>query len=281
MSIIRFVSLPEDIYDCNVEKFGPNQIRLTFPETEDVVIPELEDILSGFYLLNEHNLEIMNSFEDYNYLYREITGAPIFELDNDNNPYVPPEPPTPPTPPTPPEPYIPPIADVLAWKFDEFSAACKDAIEEGIDVDIDGTLEHFSYSLSGGDQNNIDDIFMTLLNTGVPQYYHCDGGPCKLYDKWQIFAIYSNQKANKMNHTTYYNQICFQLAEDYEDAPDTQETVDEINALIYKQVPLTGKYLENYTQIMMEAAAAIEVYRQKIEDLDPPTEEVENAEEDE
>ena len=272
MSKIRFVADQETIYDCTVSSIGPNQIRLVFPE--DSELPDVSTILSGFVLLNEHNLEVMDSYEDYIYEYREYTGGNTFELDNDNVPWVEPEPPyvppTPPTPPTPPEPYIPTVKETLDTKMSEFSMGCHEAIEAGVDVDIDGVIEHFSYSLSGGDQNNIDDIFNTMLNTGLPQYYHCDGGSCKLYQRMQVFAIYATQKGNKMDHTTYFNQVRLQLEEEYKDMYDEQD--EEINAVInayvYKEVPLEGDYLANYTQIMRDMAATIEVYRKKIEEMD-------------
>ena len=275
MSKIRFVALPEDIYDATVSDIGPNQVRIVFPEgTEN--IPDMEDLLSGFYILNEHNLEIMSSYEDYNYIYREYTGGLLFELDNDNIPWHEPEPPyVPPTPPEPPAPIPPKVGEVLDQKLQEFSTACGQAIEAGVDVEIDGANEHFSYSLAGGDQNNIDDIFNALLNTGLPQYYHCDGGLCKLYDKWQVFAIYSTEKGNKMDHTTYYNEVSFQLRDKYKDELESQDpdTVAEIQALVYKEVALEGQYLQNYTQIMTDMGATIEVYRNIIENLEPVNEE--------
>ncbi len=269
MSKIRFVALPDDIFDAVVTELGPNQVRITFPEDfED--IPDIDVILSGFVTLNEHNLEVMNSYEDYNYIYREVTGGKMFELDNDNVPWVEPEPPyVPPTPPEPPAPVIPTVGETLQAKISEFSSNCQAAIEAGVDVDIDGTLEHFSYSLSGGDQNNIDDVFNTMFNTGLPQYYHADGQSCKLYTRMQIFAIYATEKGNKMDHTTYYNQIALQLAEEYKDIYDERD--EEINAIInayvYKEVPLEGEYLANYTQIMHDMALTIEVYRKKIEEM--------------
>ena len=275
MSKIRFVALPEDIYDATVSDIGPNQVRIVFPEgTEN--IPDMEDLLSGFYILNEHNLEIMSSYEDYNYIYREYTGGLLFELDNDNIPWHEPEPPyVPPTPPEPPAPIPPKVGEVLDQKLQEFSTACGQAIEAGVDVEIDGANEHFSYSLAGGDQNNIDDIFNALLNTGLPQYYHCDGGLCKLYDKWQVFAIYSTEKGNKMDHTTYYNEVSFQLRDKYKDELESQDpdTVAEIQALVYKEVALEGQYLQNYTQIMTDMGDTIEVYRNIIENLEPVNEE--------
>ncbi len=275
MSKIRFVALPEEIFDATVSDIGPNQVRIVFPE-DTADIPDIEDILSGFYILNEHNLEIMNSYEDYNYIYREYTGGFLYELDNDNVPWVEPEPPyVPPTPPEPPAPIPPKVGEVLDQKLQEFSSACGQAIEAGVDVEIDGANEHFSYSLSGGDQNNIDDIFNALLNTGLPQYYHCDGGLCKLYDKWQVFAIYSTEKGNKMDHTTYYNEVGFQLRDKYKDVleSDDPDTVAEIQALVYKEVALEGQYLQNYTQIMTDMGATIEAYREIINNLEPVNEE--------
>ena len=275
MSKIRFVALPEVIYDATVSDIGPNQVRIVFPE-DTSNIPDIQDILSGFFVLNEHNLEVMNSYEDYNYIYREYTGGFLYELDNDNVPWVEPEPPyVPPTPPEPPVPEPPTVGETLTQKLQEFSEACGQAIEAGVDVEIDGNIEHFSYSLSGGDQNNIDDIFNALLNTGYPQYYHCDGGICKLYDKWQVFAIYATEKGNKMDHTTYYNEVSFQLNDKYKDELESKDPdiVAEIQAMVYKEVPLEGEFLANYQTIMQDMGATIEAYREIIKNLEPTNEE--------
>ena len=84
-----------------------------------------------------------------------------------------------------------------------------------------------------------------------------------------------------MDHTTYYNEVSFQLRDKYKDELESQDpdTVAEIQALVYKEVALEGQYLQNYTQIMTDMGATIEVYRNIIENLEPVNEEEAAAEE--
>ena len=262
MSKVKFIANADATYECVVTQIGLNQVRVTF--LGGVIVPDESVILSGFDVLNEYNDQVMTSYEDYTYKYRDTEEDNVFELDNDNVPWVEPEPPYIPPTPTPVPPYVPTLAEVLSTKLDEFTSVCRSAIEGGVDIDIDGTMEHFSYSLDGGDQNNIDDIFVTMLNTGLPQYYHCDGGECKLYTLEQVFALYAAQKANKLDHTTYLNLIRIQLNELYGDAEDTEENRNDVSNMVYKEVALEGEYLTRYTEIMQEGAKSIEAFRKKI-----------------
>lgn len=142
------------------------------------------------------------------------------------------------------------LEEVRSNKISSLSSMCHDVIEHGVDVEINGETEHFSYSIEKGDQGNIDDIFSLANATKLSQPYHADGGACKLYTPEQIMAIYVAQKTNKTVQETWFNQIKQYIL--------VCEDDDEIKAIEYGQ-PLTGIYLENYNAILAQAQAIINV----------------------
>lgn len=264
MSKLLFVG-DSNIYDASIYTIGANQIRVIFNSADNM--PDEETVYAGFEVINEYNHSIVEAdFKDYTYKYRDTDNERVKEIDNNNVPWVPePTPPTPPTPPVPPTPE-PTLAEVLANKLSEFSSTCRMFIEGGIDLYINGNIEHFSYFLSSGDQNNIDDLFNTMTETLSGQYYHADGGVCKLYTPAQVFYIYFGNKANTQDNVTYYNLISAQLHELYDNAEDTEENRNTVSALVYKEYQLTGQYAVTYSAALEQGQGQIEAYRAKLEE---------------
>ena len=105
-----------------------------------------------------------------------------------------------------------------------------------------------------------------MTQTLSGEYYHCDGGICKLYTPAQVFYIYFGNKANTQDNVTYYNLISAQLHELYDNAEDTQENRDTVNALVYKDYKLTGQYLVTYEDVLTQGQDQIDAYRAKLEE---------------
>lgn len=145
--------------------------------------------------------------------------------------------------------YDPTLEEIKVRKINDFSSICKNNIENGVTIKIDGEDEHFAYSIESGDQGNIDDIFNLAVTTGLSQPYHSSNGNCKLYTVEQITELYIAVKYLKAKETTYFNQI-----KQYINDTDDKET---IKAMTYGQ-ELTGKYLENYNSMMAQSQAIIE-----------------------
>ena len=259
MSKILFAQ-DTSVYDASVYTIGENQLRLVFADAKDR--PADEILYSGFDIINEYNPSIIEAdYKDYKYKYRDTEDERVAEVDNNNVPWQPePEPPVPPAPPVP----EPKLVDVLNNKIAEFSNACRMNIENGIDLYIGGNVEHFSYYLGSGDQNNIDDLFNTMIQTLSGQFYHCDGGICKLYTAAQIFYIYFGNKANTQDNVTYYNLMSAQLHEKYDNAEDTAENRAEVEALVYKQAQLEGSFLSTYEAATTQALEQLEAYKGKL-----------------
>lgn len=194
-------------------------------------------------IINEYNNTVQGEFNDYTTIYRKFDNEPLkIQLSNDRSVYVaPPEPEPIPEP----EPYIPTLEEVMDNKIYELSYICEQSIMNGVDVEIDGKTEHFSYNEK--DQANIDDLTNSAKETMMDQPYHADNGSCKLYTPEQIIAIYIAEKMNKTHHTTYFNQMKMYV--------QTLDDKDAISAITYGD-SLTGQYLNTYN-LMMEQARKI------------------------
>ena len=266
MSKILFVGDSSKTYDGNISSIGQNQISVTFIGE----MPEDEVVTSGFDVVNEHNGLPQGSYRSYTHIFRKDTGyANEIWLSNDMSEYIPPVLPADPgqssgttvvtasglT-----------IAEAIAIKKVDFGNVCKVAIETGVTVKINGVREHFAYSLSGGDQTNIDDIFNTMMTTGLGQFYHNDGGNCKMYTPWQVFRIYIAQKINKLKHTTYHNQLVRMVEDTYSDMENTFENRQTILRIQYgvPEETLTGEYLERYNSIMGEMNTMYETLHERV-----------------
>lgn len=93
-------------------------------------------------------------------------------------------------------------------KLSELRNYCNGAIEAGIDVSTSNsgdTTEHFS--LDSYDQNNITNMFYSVM-AGVEEYpYHADWKECTTYNKSDIVAIYVAAQSMITYHTTYNNML--------------------------------------------------------------------------
>lgn len=93
-------------------------------------------------------------------------------------------------------------------KLNEMRNYCNGAIEAGVDVTTSNsgnTTEHFS--LDSYDQNNITNMFYSVM-AGVEEYpYHADGKECTTYNKSDIVAIYVAAQSMITYHTTYNNML--------------------------------------------------------------------------
>lgn len=93
-------------------------------------------------------------------------------------------------------------------KLNELRNHCNSAIETGVDVNTSNggdVPEHFS--LDSYDQNNITNMFYSVM-AGVEEYpYHADGKECTTYTKADIVAIYVAAQSTITYHTTYNNML--------------------------------------------------------------------------
>ena len=230
------------IYEGLTDLVKKNVLVINFKDTA----PTIEEMANGFEILNENNDFVQAEYPDFNTVYRTYEEEPMrIEISNDGSVYVEPVIPTP-------EPYVPTIEEVKAWKINELSYTCNNLIVGGVDIEIDGEIEHFSYK--DEDQVNIKELFDLAVQTNVPMYYHADGHACKLYTVEQIIELYATATTNKMHHTTYFNQIKLYV--------ESLKTADEVNAVVYGQ-ELTGEYLEIYNASMAQSQMVLEALLEK------------------
>lgn len=213
---VRMTRVKDDVIKIESEKAIPNEI-----------------ITNGFSIINEFNDSIMADYSDYKTIYVESTDNAYYLSTGDK--YVEPAPENP----EPTEPIIETLENVKTNKISELNAICNKMITSGVDVEIDGKTEHFSYTIE--DQANIDDIAQMAKSTNMEQSYHCDNGSCKLYTVEEITKIYMTQKMNKAHNITYANQLKLYVKSLKEKA--------EVESIAYGQ-DLTGEYLNTYNTIM-------------------------------
>ena len=136
-----------------------------------------------------------------------------------------------------------PLETARTAKIEEMSTACNAAIVAGLDIQLPGgETEHFNYSER--DQINIKEMFDAVRMGAIMYPYQSEDGQCRTYTAAEILTIYPALAGNKTGQLTYYHQL--------KEYINTLETAGEIDAVTYGQ-PLTGAYLEHYTQMMAVA----------------------------
>lgn len=239
MSVVKFIK-DASIQNCKLIQMSEHVIKVELSQAINV-----EVVLCGFEVLNEHNFTVMGIYHDYNTIYETLEEESdlVYVLSDDGS--------TKPKPvPVPePEPYVPTLEEMIKSKVYEINSACQYAITTGVDIEIYNEVEHFSYTIE--DQANIDDIAQMARATGMEQSYHCDNGSCKLYTIAQINELYMKQKMNKAHNITYANQLKLYVK--------SLTDKEEVSAVVYG-TELTGEYLETYNTIMaheQEVAKAV------------------------
>ena len=144
---------------------------------------------------------------------------------------------------------------VVFLKKLHFSEICNSIIEKGVDVEIDGKKEHFSYTIKNGDQTNIDNLVSSVKFTGLSQPYHADGGNCRMYTPAQVIAIYIACITNKTKQTTYFNQMKRFITEFFTD----ENQIDDLRKIQYGD-QLVGEYLTKFVQILQESQTIINAF---------------------
>jgi len=143
----------------------------------------------------------------------------------------------------------------LPLKLDEISTSCREAINNGTQVQLsDGSFKQFSYTLE--DQSNISEMF-TAIMIGATEYpYHADGEDCVVYSAQDIIAIYSTLTSLKTAQTTYHNQLKAYV--------QSLDNAQDVMAVQYGQ-ELTGGYLEKYNQLMEVAQEQMAIILSKLQ----------------
>lgn len=140
-----------------------------------------------------------------------------------------------------------PATDALASertaKEAELSAACNQAITNGMDVETTQGTEHFS--LQETDQINLTTAYNAVMS-GSEQYpYHADGALCRMFTGDEIKAISAASIQHKMYHTTLCNHLLTWARR--------AETAEELEGITYTAEGLPDDLAQNMAQIMAAA----------------------------
>lgn len=235
------VRVGNNVYEIDNIRFLGNLLEITFDENVDV--SALDASAFSYLTLLTRGDDVCGEYEGYGTCYK-VNGQTL-TLSSDGSTEEAPAPAPEPEPEV--EPETVDIAALRDRKIAELKAACADAITMGVDVEIDGIFQHFSYSLE--DQTNIKDAFDLALQTGLAVPYHSDGAPCRLYPPEDIIRIFVAEKSNLTYHTTYFNQARAYIM--------TLEDANQIQLIQYG-MRLPEPYASNLAAMMDQARLVIE-----------------------
>ena len=127
---------------------------------------------------------------------------------------------------------------VRASKITEMSAACRQTIENGFDLELRNEVHHFS--LDTQDQLNLISLSgMTQTQDMIP--YHADGEICIFYTADEINQIVAAATSHKVYHTTYYNALKNYI--------NSLSTIEEIAAITYG-TPIPDEYKSEVLRVI-------------------------------
>ena len=130
------------------------------------------------------------------------------------------------------------MAYLRATKINEMSAACRNTIEAGFDLDIRGETKHFS--LTTQDQLNLMSLsVMAQTQSLIP--YHADGEEVTFYTADEINSIAQAATELKIYNTTYYNALKGYI--------NSLETIGDISAIFYG-TPIPEEYKSDVLKIL-------------------------------
>lgn len=231
----------DSIHEIDAIRKFLNLMKITFDENVDIDSLLVDMSIFDKIEILTRNDEVCGTYNDFNTVY--LREENTITLSNDGSVYTEPEIPDIEDIPV----YVPTLEDIKAMKINELSAICENQILNGVDVEIEGEIEHFSYKLE--DQNELKSAFDLALQTGMSVPYHSDGNGCKLYTVEQITSLYIAQQTNLTHHKTYFNQMKMYI--------NTLDDMEVVKAIIYGDA-LTGQYLEDYNTVMNQAALIIQ-----------------------
>lgn len=236
------VVLNGSTFEIDDIRYKFNILEIDFSDEIDVSsLVEDMSIFNSITILTRGGQEC-GRYDGYNTLY--FLDENTVTLSNDGSVYV--EEPVIPDEPV--EPYVPTLDEVKNSKISECSSICNKAIIDGVDFEIDGVIEHFTFKTE--DQIDLKTAFDLALQTNMDIPYHrSGGGGCKLYTAEQIINLYILEQSNLTHHNTYFNQLRLYIS--------SLESIEDVKAVTYGQ-ELTGEYLDTYTMIMTQSQNIID-----------------------
>lgn len=144
-------------------------------------------------------------------------------------------------------------------KLNELHQCCNNKIEAGVDVATSNsgdTTEHFS--LDSYDQNNITNMFYSVM-AGIEEYpYHADGKECTTYNKSDIVAIYVAAQSLITYHTTYNNMLRVLVnrtsgVDELADITYGMELPQDLSALMQENIVIAQSQIQKILTTLSEA----------------------------
>lgn len=109
----------------------------------------------------------------------------------------------------------PSIDEIKRKKIEEIKNECRNTIYKGVDVELNGSIKHFSLTME--DQININALKSQIetdildISKGVP--YHADGELCTLFPLDEFNKIYKEANYFIIEQTSYCNHLIAYIKE--------------------------------------------------------------------
>ena len=133
-----------------------------------------------------------------------------------------------------------PLSEIKAEKEAELSAACKTAIEAGMDVETTQGTEHFD--LTQEDQINLTTALGKVDAGATAHPYHSKRSLCRMFTADEIRAV----SAAAVAHALYNQTLCNHLLTWARRA----DTADELEGIVYTAEGLPEDLAANMVQVL-------------------------------
>lgn len=104
------------------------------------------------------------------------------------------------------------LTQIRNSKISQLSAACNAEICKGIRIKLSDQLYH-SFSLSTEDQQNINSLYLSVLEGATKGLYHEDGKLCQYFTDSDIRLLFKAVQKHIKYHTTYFNLLKTRILE--------------------------------------------------------------------
>lgn len=137
------------------------------------------------------------------------------------------------------------LTKIRDTKIIEISKACNLAIINGIDIETNEGIEHFS--LHETDQINLSAAFTAIQQGAIEYPYHADGKLCRMFTAEEITKIMTAATQHKIYHTTLCNHILSWIRRSNNEV--------ELRCISYSAKTLPSDLAENMNNIFTTAAS--------------------------
>lgn len=131
------------------------------------------------------------------------------------------------------------LAKARSEKLAELSGACNAVILNGVDVEMEDGLHHFSMGIE--DQLNLMSLQAMIMAGQTEVAYHADGEECRFFTAEEFQLIATAATNWKLYHESYYNSMRSYI--------NAEEDAERISAIVYG-TPIPEEYQTDVLKLL-------------------------------